>query len=485
MRMEAPKTATDELIDELRATFLFEAFDDEQLRWVVANTEVVRLPAGTVLFTENATPDAFWVLLDGALQLSHPAEGRRIVLETADVPGTWGGWMPAFEERPLPLSFTLTVDSRLLRVPKASLRHMLDGGYPLTNHLLAGISTGSRRLNEQIVQQEKLAALGRLAAGLAHELNNPAAAARRAASSLQEALRERDRRAVCLVQMLDEQQVRANLALAKEVADRPPLALAPLAKSDLEEEIAAWLEERGIEDGYPMAASFIDASIGLDDLAAMAARVPPATLADALSWLEATTIADELAREITVSVGRISDLVGAIKSYTFMDRDGESEIDVHTGIEDTLTILGYKLRKANVEVVREFATDLPKITTQGSALNQVWTNLIDNALDAMAAGGRLTIRTGRRGTELVVAICDTGPGVPADVAGRVFDPFFTTKPIGQGTGMGLDIARRIVREHGGDIGLRSEPGDTRFDVHLPIRDGNGSPAPAADDGRLG
>ncbi|MEA2585698.1 MAG: hypothetical protein QOF33_3783 [Thermomicrobiales bacterium] len=457
----------DTLVAELKATFLFEDCTDEQVRWVADHADVVLMDAGASLFTEAAIADAFWVLLDGELQLSKRIDGREIVFERAAQPGTWAGWLPQFEINPAPMRARVVRDSRLLRVPKESMRYVMANGFPLTNHLLSGIMSGFRTFEGTVLQQQKLAALGRLSAGLAHELNNPAAAAKRAASDLREALRTRDERALCLIRALDEEQVRQNLLLVQEVGQREPDRLDPIARGEREDEVIAWLTEHGIEDGYQLGASLVDASVTIEDLAALRARIPAETLGDAVPWLEAATTADELSRVIETSVGRISALVTAIKEYTFMDRDGQQEVDLHQGLDNTLLIMHHKL-KAGVEVLRDYDPTLPKVCAYGSDLNQLWTNLIDNAVQAMGGKGQLRVHTGRDGEQVVVEIGDNGPGIPDAIKHRIFEPFFTTKGVGVGSGLGLDIARRIVWHHGGDIRVESHPGDTRFQVRLPV-----------------
>jgi signal transduction histidine kinase len=455
------------LVAELKATFFFEECSDEQLRWIVDHSEVVSLESGTTLFTEAVLPDAFWVLLDGELQLSKSVDGREIVLERAARPGTWAGWLPYTETNPTHLRGRITRDSRLLRLPAESMRYVIANGFPLTNHLLSGIVSGMQAFEGTVVQQQKLAALGRLSAGLAHELNNPAAAARRAASDLREALHTRDERGLAMSRLLTVEQFKHVLLLLNEVGQREAIRLDPLAAVEHEEAMGAWLEKHGIEDGYQLGASLADVSVTIDDLESMRERVSADALPDVISWLEAATTADGLARVVETSVGRISALVTAIKEYTFMDQDGQQEVDVHQGLDNTLLILNHEL-KSGVEVVRSYDRTLPKICVFGSELNQVWTNLIDNAVYAMDGKGRLRVRTGRDGERVMVEIGDSGPGIPDAIKSRIFEPFYTTKGVGTGTGLGLDIARRIVWHHGGDIRVESAPGDTRFQVRLPV-----------------
>jgi signal transduction histidine kinase len=456
------------LVAELKATFLFEQFTDEQVSWVADHADVVRLDAGSRLFTEETEPDAFWVLLDGEMEFSRLVDGREVVLVRESQPGSWGGWLPTFETISVRMRARLVRDSRLLRLSKDAMRYVMAEGFPLTDHLISGVMSGARTFEGVVLQQEKLAALGRLSAGLAHELNNPAAAAGRAASDLRVAIRTRDERALGMIGILDVEQVRQNLLLVQEVGRRDPVRLDTIARGEREDEVAGWLGKHGVENGYELGASLVDASVTIEDLEQLRARIPAQGFPDTVSWLEAATTADELSRLIETSVGRISALVAAIKAYTFMDRgDGQQEVDLHQGLDNTLLILHHEL-KSGIEVVRAYDETLPKVCAYGSELNQVWTNLIENAVQAMDGKGRLRVSTGLDGDCALVEIGDDGPGIPDAVKDRIFEPFFTTKGVGVGTGMGLDIVRRIVWKHGGDIRVESRPGDTRFLVRLPL-----------------
>jgi signal transduction histidine kinase len=408
------------------------------------------------------------VLLEGEMQFMRTVDGREIVLDSTTRPGSWGGWLPQFEITPVALGARITSDSRLLRMPIDSIRYALNNGFPLTHHVLAGFMSGVRMFASVAVQQEKLAALGRFSAGLAHELNNPASAARRATNDLREALRNRDQSGILLVDYIDVGHFRQMLRLVQEVGHREAVRLDPLERSDREEAMGAWLEQQGVDDGYQLGAALVDVGVTIADLDAIRTQLPAAAFPAVIHWLEAATTADGLARLIESSVGRISALVSAIKQYTFMDHDGQQEVDLHQGIDNTLLILHHEL-KNGVEVIRDYDPSLPKVMTYGSELNQVWTNLIDNAVQAMDKDGRLMIRTCRDGDRALVEIGDDGPGIPEEILPRIFEPFFTTKSVGVGTGLGLDIVRRIVWRHGGDIRVESVPGDTRFQVRLPFR----------------
>jgi signal transduction histidine kinase len=354
---------------------------------------------------------------------------------------------------------------------------------PNEESLLTAMAGRATDVDAQLRQQEKMAALGKMAAGLAHELNNPAAAAARSAGQLRESLRclqnlilERDRpfTAAERQEMLGVQK--EALAVIAHRDDKPPLS--PVEQSDLEDALTEWLEERHAEDAWRLAPVLAAAGLGPERLAAIAGRIGDDSVLRILPWTEGLLNLAELLDQVEQSTARISELVAAIKQYSYMDQAymdqaPEQEVDLHDGLESTLKILAFKLRKANVEVVRQYDRTLPKVCAHGSELNQVWTNLIDNAVDAMKGNGRgtLTLRTSRdeQRDEVVVDVVDDGPGIPEAVQGRMFEPFYTTKGVGEGSGLGLDIARRIVRSrHQGEIRFESRPGETCFEVRLPI-----------------
>jgi PAS domain S-box-containing protein len=330
-----------------------------------------------------------------------------------------------------------------------------------------------RRVEEEMRQTEKMAALGKLSAGLAHELNNPAAAASRAATQLQEGLDQLLSANAGLARAGFDSDVWALLTdRYREFQDRSqePAALSPLEASDREEELQNWLEAHGVGDAWDIASTLVAASVRSEDLDAFAAALPSGDLGEAINWLDKALDLNELAGTVARSTQSISELVNVVKSYSYMDQAPLQQVDVHVGIEDTLTILGHKL-KGGIEVVREYDRGLPQIQVKGSELNQVWTNLVDNAIGAIGDDGRgtITIRTYRDGDHLTVEVADDGPGVPEDIQSRIFDPFFTTKEVGQGTGLGLDVARRIVTARcGGEIDFRSRPGETIFSVRIPV-----------------
>ena len=327
--------------------------------------------------------------------------------------------------------------------------------------------------DESVSQQHgKLISLGTMAAGLAHELNNPAAAIGRSAAEAREAFREASERAVELGSLpLTEEQRSFVAGLPEEVARRTAASLDPLEVSDLEDELAMWLEDRSVEEGWEISSTLAGAGLDTAWLEGLADRVPQEALGGVLGWLRATMAGDELLREIEGGSARISELVGAIKTFTHMDKAATRKVDVHAGLNSTLIMLGHKLKKGDVEVVRDYEKDLPHVCGHASELNQVWTNLLDNAIDAVDGQGRITVRTATENGRVLVEVSDDGPGIPDDVRERIFEPFYTTKDVGEGTGLGLDISYRvIVEDHKGDIRVLSEPGDTRFQVRLPVNE---------------
>jgi signal transduction histidine kinase len=462
--------------DELRTLFLFEELSDEHLQWLAERGRIVEYAEGAVIHAEGAPASCFFVLLSGTLAMSSRVQGGEIELFRSDYRGSYTGAFDApIADRGIPQLYPGTAravtDCRLFELPAADFGRAVKEWFPMAAHLLAGFQIQGRAANETIERHERLVALGSVTAGLTHELNNPVAAVLRASSRLRDMLAEmRDKVGNMVRSQLPADQLEAIADLAGRALDhrRDAPTLSPLEMSDREGELAEWLEERGVTDAWEVAATLVAADVELSWLESFAEVIPPPHLAGGLSYPVRALESDSLIDEITEAVGRISDLLASAKQYTQMDRAPLQSCDIHEGIDATVTMLGHKLGDG-IEIVRDYDRNLPKITAFPAELNQVWTNLIDNAVDAMEGEGRLTIRTYADGPDrLVVEIGDTGPGVPDDIRSRVFEPFFTTKEVGKGTGLGLDIAWRIVvGRHGGELRLESEPGDTRFQVVLP------------------
>ena len=461
------------VVDVLRWVPLFKELPEDKLAWLSDNGEELRLEPGTTIATQGDPPDGFYVVLEGETEWTRKVGGQDLFVVTLSEGSVFAELILVLDA-PYPTTGRAVTRVRLFRLDASSFWEMLRICLEVLRGILA-TSAGRAEMLESVSQRHaKLIALGTMAAGLAHELNNPAAAVDRSAREAREAFRESSSRAVKLGELEMSSADRALVAgLPDEVAERAEgaPALDPLERSDKEDEVAIWLEDHGVEEAWDLSPTLVGAGLDVGWLEDLADRLSGEdTVGDVLVWLAAEISGDELLREIRQASARISELVKAVKSYSHMDKTFQKEADVHEGLENTLVMLGHKLKKGNVEVVREYAEDLPRVCAHGSELNQVWTNLVDNALDAVDGEGHVKIRTARENDRVFVEIADDGPGIPEEIRERIFEPFFTTKDVGKGTGIGLDVSYRIVVEElGGDIRALSEPGDTRFQVRLPIK----------------
>jgi signal transduction histidine kinase len=387
-----------------------------------------------------------------------------------DAPGRWAGGFRAWDEHGVYLATGRGVTAgRVLRVPAEMLRERSNAWFPFGGHLIQGLYHTARSVESTARQRESLVTLGTLAAGLAHEINNPAAAATRTVDALENACGALLSSVVRLAHdELSAGQFAALDALRREL-EPPAVDLDPLDRADREQALSSWLSRHGIEHGWTIAPPL--AAAGADpawcERAATVLEGP--ALGPGLEWVASTFSVATLLGEAKASTRRISELVAAVRSYSQMDRASLQQVDVADGLDSTLVMLGHKLRDG-VTVVREYGADVPRIEAHAGELNQVWTNLIDNAVDAMDGTGTLRVATLVEGDAVVVEIGDTGPGMPPEVAARAFEAFYTTKDVGKGTGLGLDIARRVVVErHGGTISIDSRPGRTVVRVRIPVR----------------
>ena len=460
--------------DELRWVPLFEGLIDDELRWVAERGSEKYVQAGEVNGQEGEPVEHLYVILEGELRITKKVDGAEVVINVY-TPGMFFAEVPLLAGTPFLATGRALTDCRLFLLPDEAFRHMLTACPAFSRTILETMAQRVQILQSIAGQRERQNSLSTLAAGLAHELNNPAAASRRAVHDLRESIAAKGRLAIELGQALTPEGLEALAALeerAVAIAASPP-SLDPLEQAEREDEIAGWLDKRGLEDGFELAPAFVDAGLNPGWLEEVETAVPSGALPGVFAYLGSAVVIVRLLEEAEAGVGRISDLVEAVKSYSNMDRAPLVEVDVNEGIEQTLAVLGYRLGP-NMEVEREYDPNLPRITGLGGELNQVWTNLIDNAIDAVDSNGRLRLRTTCEGDGVLVEVADDGPGVPEDLQARVFEPFYTTKGVSAGIGLGLDISYRIVvGQHGGDIRVVSQPGDTRFQVRLPLEPGGG------------
>jgi signal transduction histidine kinase len=455
------------LVQCIRQTPLFSGLKDDQLdciRW----GEVIELSSGTVLVEANAPAEFFFLNLGGEIRISRQYDDQEVLLGV-NMPGMFMGEIPLLLDAPWHAVVRVSKPTRLFRLNRENFWRMVSTCHMVAKELFRTAANRLRNLEGYSSQRQKLVSLGTMAAGLAHELNNPAAAAKRAAAQLHQTVGT-VQSLICELGKVLKLEDWERLLAAENDATRRLHEMAPLdsvARSDREEALTRWLDEQNVPEGWKLASTFVNAGLDAAWLESLLSKLTPQSRTAALNWLDARLNLQSLLKLVDQSTGRIADLVKAIKSYTHMDQSPMQEVDVHEGIESTLTMLGYKLK--NVKVVRTFDRSAPRITAYGGELNQVWTNLIDNAIDAVSGSGKICVSTFVEDNQLVVEIMDNGRGIPPDIQGRIFEPFFTTKGVGSGTGLGLLISHRIVaNRHGGEIEFESKPGETRFKVRLPL-----------------
>jgi signal transduction histidine kinase len=457
-------------IAELRAVDLFSELDDEQLAAWAQASELEEVAAGVVIADQGDASPGLSIVLDGTVE-ALVVEGDRIEPIGDHVAPTWMGAIATLTEGPVGVRMRAGTAVRLATVAPDDFINLAIAHRCVFRRVMSQVRPVVGRITALEQNRERLASLGTMAAGLAHELNNPAAAAQRTSSELADALEVLGSTISVFVESGVERTEAAKLvgmqkdALAAAERQEP---LSALATGDAEDEVSDALADFGIADGWRMAEPLARAGIDRAFLEEISRLAGPANQA-AVSWIAASITARELARELAESTDRMSRLVSAVKSYAFMDRGGLAEVDLGEGLDTTLTILAHKLKHTTIEVVRNYDSSVPKFLARGAELNQVWTNLLDNAIYALNGSGTITLTTRLDGPCAEVEIADDGPGIPEEIRERIFEPFFTTKDVGSGTGLGLDTSRRIVVDrHRGTIRVESRPGRTVFRVWLPL-----------------
>ncbi|HEY0486133.1 MAG TPA: ATP-binding protein [Mycobacteriales bacterium] len=461
--------------DELRTLFLFESLTDAQLAWIAGRATVREYPARSTVFAEGDPAESLFVLMSGTLALSQRVLQDDVETVRTDQRGAYMGAVRAYLRDESVSTYSATMraitESTFLVLAAEDFGKMVREWFPMSMHLLEGLFFGMRNSQTLVGERQRLAALGSLTSGLMHELNNPVAATVRATAALRERVTGMRHKLGMLADgRIPAEQLRALTTLVEPIVERAAKApeLGPVQAGDREDDLADWMDAHGVTDGWDLAPVFVAGGLDVDCLEEIAGSVAPDLLDRSLRWIGYVLETEQLMSDIEDAGNRISSLVAAAKQYSQLDRASHQWIDVHDGLKSTLVMLGHKLGEG-VRVVKDFDRTLPRIPAHPAELNQVWTNLVDNAVQAMEGRGTLTVRTARDGDRVLVEIGDTGPGVPPELRQRVFEPFFTTKPVGEGTGLGLDISHRIVvNRHGGDIMFTSRPGDTRFQVRLPL-----------------
>lgn len=452
-----------------------EAFKDvpvSQLQWLAENSEPKTLQPGEFMFKPDEPLNATYILISGKLRLYYLQNNDPVEILVMEA-GTISGYLPFSRGLKATIYSEAIEETQLMCFPIAKIDDMIHTQFELTQALVHVMTNRVRDYTTLMRQNEKMMALGKLSAGLAHELNNPAAAIVRGASSLRKHLQLMPDtfQEIMAIQMTPEDVtfVKDKMFAILKSADRPKLTM--MERGEKEDEMVDWLEEHAVNNAVEIAENFVEFGFTIDILEEFKSHMSPDSLPAVLSWIEKNLVTERMVLDIEEASARIVKLVGSVKTFTHMDQSHDKRAsDLRDGIKNTLNIMEYKLRKGNVQLIENYDTTLPPVNIMIGEMNQVWTNLIDNALDAMQGreNSILEIKTEKDGTCVKVSVIDNGPGIPENIISRIFDPFFTTKEIGKGTGLGLDITTQIVKQHHGNIKVNSVPGRTQFSVSIPI-----------------
>lgn len=460
------------LVQQLQQIEALKNVPVSQLQWLLSKGECLSFKKGDHVFRKGEPINKMHIILKGSFILKIEQNGQYRVIGSLDQQSISGA-LPYSRASTATGTAEATSDSSVVALDKSYFQEMIHDHHELTTALVHVMSTRIRNFTKMQQQNDKMMALGKLSAGLAHELNNPSAAVVRSAQTLRKhlSLLPESFKNVISIRMDDEQVDVVNNILFKKIGEGIK-EYSLMNKTEREDEVAEWLETVGFEDGYDFAENFVDFGFETSDFDVIAERVPSKDLKAVLGWLNQVMTTEKLVMEIEDASQRINDLVGSVKSYTHMDQATErQEVDIHKGINNTLVMLNHKLKRANIEVIKNYEQDLVKPCIYVSEMNQVWTNLIDNAIDALenAAERKLEIETRQDGSLIKITITDSGPGIPESVIDNIFDPFYTTKSIGKGTGLGLDVVQQVISQHNGSINVESTPGRTAFKICIPIR----------------
>jgi signal transduction histidine kinase len=453
----------------LKKVPMFADLPDEYLEELCRSVQEKHLDPGEILFTEGSLGNHAYVIREGQIEIYKTSEGREVQLSVRQ-PGEVIGEMALLESAPRSASGRAMMASELYVISHADLDRLLDTSPLAARTMLHTVTARLRNTTLLLNQSEKLAQLGTLSAGIAHELNNPAAAARRGSDQLRTAMEKLQRTQLELAAYhfsAEQLKMLAQLEAQARQSGAHPAQIGAMERGDLQDALEDWLDAHGVDDAWELAPALVPLGIDPQRLDEIVKGFPRESLPAVLNLAAETGTIAALLEEIGQGAAHISEIVKALKAYVYLDQAPVQDVDVHEGLENTLVILRHKL-KQGVEVRREYDPRLPRIPAYGSELNQVWTNIIDNAVDAMDGKGEIVIRTRAEPPWVVVEIQDSGPGIPPEIQPKLFSPFFTTKPMGKGTGLGLNTSYNIVKKHKGEIKVASRPGETRFVVRLPV-----------------
>ncbi|RZU43004.1 ATP-binding protein [Edaphobacter modestus] len=477
VQQPAAAPISDALFAKLRTTSIFSSLKEEELR-CLKGLEEIQLKKGDLLVRQGEVAHNFWVLLEGSVLLSQTMPDGREMEVTSIPSGNAFGELPLLANIPNAINMRAEDSCHLVQLNEEGFWSLMTTCPDVRKAILGNMAKRFQRMQSATIQQEKMASLGTLAAGLMHELNNPGTAARRAASQLRANLMRMHELSAKFskIDLSREQKECLHDLQEHTLQARQPIVMNSLEQSDAEEALAEWMEGANIENAWKMAPTLVSIGLKAEDLECARSEFPGSTLSDALNWLEAMASSMQLVATIEESIGRVSDLVMAVKSYAYEGKGLKQSVDINSSIHATLVILSHKMREKEITVEKDFAADLPPLQSECTGLNQIWTNLLDNSIDAVGPHGKISVKTwaeksptNDQRTDICIRIADDGSGIPLDSQAHIFDTFYTTKPVGVGTGLGLGIVHRIVDQYGGIIRFSSVPGSTEFIVRLPAQ----------------
>jgi signal transduction histidine kinase len=459
--------------DDLKHVLALADLPDEHLQWIIDHSEYQEYQDGDLLAKYGEPAEIMWIALEGKVAFYMYINGRQVyyfTFENNHVTGGIGGLMPYSRMKTYPGYSYALGELKILRMHKQHFTELEHLNPDFIQKLIGYMTERARIFATTQLQHEKVNALGNLAAGIAHEMNNPAAAIRGISDELDKRLAHNYEltRNLLDARLTAEHIENIHKIVSKKDDELAALKRTAVERMEIEDELSDWLEDKGIAN-REIAESFAEHGFSVDDLVDLHAGLDAEAFRRVVPWMENLISSKKIIRDLADASSRISNLVTSIKSHVHMDRTNDFQLtNLHKDIDNTLTLLGFKIREKNIEITREFSADLPEIPAYVSELNQVWTNLIDNAIFALDKNGKITIVTTHDEKNVNVSIIDNGPGIPQNIISRIFEPFFTTKKVGEGTGIGLDLVNRIVKNHNGEIKVNSEPGRTEFSICLPI-----------------